>query len=82
MRNGPSLGAERWGRHFLPVCLHDPPGAMDSTLSSTGGSKEPAPGASWGSAIVRVVFTSGQTLPSFPAYISTPDGYPLLRLAI
>jgi len=35
-----------------------------------------------GSAIVRVVFTSGQTLPSFPAYIGMPDGYPLLRLAI
>ena len=34
----PALGAECWGRHFLPVCLHDPPGAIDSTLGNTSGS--------------------------------------------
>ena len=35
-----------------------------------------------GSTIVRVLFTIGQTLPPFPASIGTPDGYPLLQLAI
>ena len=37
-RNGPSLGAERWGRHFLPVRLHDPLEAKDSTLGDAAGS--------------------------------------------
>jgi len=32
--------------------------------------------------IFRVLFTIGQTLPLFPASIGTPDGYPLLQLAI
>ena len=32
--------------------------------------------------IVGVLFTIGQTLPSFPASIGTPYGYPLLRVAI
>jgi hypothetical protein len=32
------------------------------------------------STIFRVVFTIGQTLPAFPAFIGTPDGYPLHRL--
>jgi hypothetical protein len=30
---------------------------------------------------VRVLFTIGQTLPTFPAFIGTSDGSPLLRLA-
>ena len=34
-----------------------------------------------GATIVRVVFTIGQTLPSFPASIGKPSGYPLLHLA-
>ena len=39
LRNGPStLGGGSRGRHFLPVCLHDPPGAMDSTFSYAAGS--------------------------------------------
>jgi hypothetical protein len=35
-----------------------------------------------GSVVFCVLFTIGQTLPRFPASIGTPDGYPLLRLAI
>jgi len=81
--NGPSLGAERWGRHFLPVCLHDPPGAMDSTLGSTGGSKEPAPDASW---LARRLSALCSLLDRhcrlFPLIFGMPDGYPLLRPAI
>ena len=38
-RNGPStLGGDGWGRHFLPVCLHDPR-EMELTLRKTAGSQ-------------------------------------------
>jgi len=34
----PLSGGDSWGRHFVPVRLHDPPGAMHSTLSNDAGS--------------------------------------------
>src|SRR4051812_33056675 len=45
-------------------------------LRIAGAANGPAQG------IFRVLFTIGQTLPFFPGSIGTPDGYPLLQLAV
>jgi hypothetical protein len=66
---------------FFPVRLYDPrPNRIG--FGHASGSKTQASYGVGKLTVFRVLFTIGQTLPSFPASIDTPDGYPLLRLAI
>ena len=75
--NGPSpLEGGSWGRHFLPVRLHDPPGEIELTLATLLVPKAGPDIGLAGSRIFRVLSTIGQKLPPFPASIGTPDRYP------